>query len=54
MKKLTAFLLGTTLFFSGLTLGFLLSPIKKGIFIGNNSGNKGKGGTSEKLFEMYK
>jgi hypothetical protein len=53
MKKLTAFLLSTALFFAGITIGFLLSPIKKGICIGNNSGNKG-GNNSEKLYEMYK
>ncbi|NLT15662.1 MAG: hypothetical protein GXY05_15150 [Clostridiales bacterium] len=53
MKKLTAFLLSMSLFFTGVTLGFLLSPIKKGIYIGNNSGNKG-GNNSEKLYGMYK
>ncbi len=39
MRKLTAFLMCTTLFSFGVILGFLLSPVKEGISIGNNSGN---------------
>jgi len=39
MKKATAFLLCATFFSFGMILGFLLAPIKKGISIGNNSGN---------------
>lgn len=54
MKKTLAFLMSAAFFFAGITLGFVLSPIKKGIFIGNNSGNRGGGYNSEKLFELYK
>jgi hypothetical protein len=50
MKKSTVFMLCTTLFFVGTTLGFILSPIKKGIYIGNNNGNR-DGGLSMKKFE---
>lgn len=39
MNKMTAFLISTICFLLGLVLGFLIAPIKKGIQIGNNSGN---------------
>lgn len=39
MRKSTGALLGGMLFFAGVVVGFLLSPIQKGISIGNNSGN---------------
>lgn len=54
MKKLTAFLLGSTLFFAGITIGFILSPIKKGIYVGNNSGNKDSGFGVKKFEDIYK
>ena len=53
MKKLTAFLVSMTLFFTGVTSGFLLSTIRKGIYIGNSSGNKG-GNNSYKHSGMHK
>ncbi len=37
MNKLTAFLLATTSFLAGVIAGFLLSPVKHGINIGNNN-----------------
>jgi hypothetical protein len=40
MKKSTAILLSTMVFFLGIVLGFLVAPIKNGISIGNNNGNK--------------
>lgn len=39
MKKSEVILATLCGFFFGVILGFLLSPIKKGIDIGNNSGN---------------
>lgn len=54
MRKLTGFLLATTMFFMGVTLGFLFAPIKKGICIGNNSGNRGSGQNSKCCDEMFK
>lgn len=33
------YLILTTTFLTGLILGFLFSPIKKGIYCGNNNGN---------------
>ena len=32
-------LLGAVCFFAGAVVGFLLAPVKKGIYCGNNSGN---------------
>lgn len=32
-------LLGAACFFAGAVVGFLLAPVKKGIYCGNNSGN---------------
>ena len=37
--KLTLILLSVVCFLLGVVLGFLLSPVKKGIAIGNNNGN---------------
>lgn len=39
MKKTTAILLSCSALLFGMVLGFLISPIKKGIEVGNNSGN---------------
>jgi len=39
LKKLTGLLLALTSLFVGIILGFLLSPVKHGINIGNDSGN---------------
>ena len=39
MKKSSVFLLSTTLLFLGVIIGFLSSPVKHGISIGNHSGN---------------
>ena len=39
MDKNEKILLGTACFFAGAVVGFLISPIKKGIYCGNNSGN---------------
>lgn len=35
-------LLGTACFLGGVVAGFLISPIKKGMYIGNNCGNNFK------------
>lgn len=43
MKKSTVALLCSTMLLLGTLLGFLLSPIKKGLYIGNNSGNNHNG-----------
>lgn len=43
MKKSTVALLCSTMLLLGTLLGFLLSPIKKGLYIGNNSGNNNNG-----------
>jgi len=44
MNKGTAILLSATMFFLGIIVGFLFSPIKSGLnmSIGNNSGNEYK------------
>ena len=42
MKKTTAILLSCSALLFGMVLGFLISPIKKGIEVGNNSGNSRK------------
>ncbi|HHV09805.1 MAG TPA: hypothetical protein GXX75_05960 [Clostridiales bacterium] len=39
MKKSEIIFLSVCAFLSGLVLGFLIAPIKKGLEIGNNSGN---------------
>ena len=39
MKRSTAFLLAALTLMTGMVLGFLFSPVKGGIHIGNNSGN---------------
>ncbi|HEX2985735.1 MAG TPA: hypothetical protein VHO71_02865 [Caproiciproducens sp.] len=39
MDRTTRFLLGTTMFLLGIIIGFLISPIKKGMCFGNHSGN---------------
>ena len=39
MKKSEVVLMSLCSFFFGVILGFLISPVKKGIDIGNNSGN---------------
>lgn len=39
MNKSTGIIFGAAVFFAGVICGFFLSPIKKGIYIGNNSGN---------------
>ena len=41
MNKSTGILLALTCFFGGIILGFLISPIKKGIYCGNNNANCG-------------
>lgn len=39
MDKNEKILLGAACFFAGAVAGFLIAPIKKGIYCGNNSGN---------------
>ena len=39
MKLDEKVLLGAACFFAGAVAGFLIAPIKKGIYCGNNSGN---------------
>lgn len=39
MNKKEKILLGAACFFSGVVAGFLIAPIKKGIYCGNNNGN---------------
>ncbi|HEX3037551.1 MAG TPA: hypothetical protein VHO94_00980 [Oscillospiraceae bacterium] len=39
MKKSTCFLLTALFFLLGIVTGFMFSPVKHGINIGNNSGN---------------
>jgi len=39
LKKSTCFLLTSLFFVFGIVAGFLLSPVKGGFNIGNNSGN---------------
>ncbi len=39
MKRVEIILLSTCTFLAGLVLGFLIAPVKKGLEIGNNSGN---------------
>ena len=45
MNKSTIFWMSSALFLLGLVLGFLLSPIKKGIYFNNNNRNNGSGNT---------
>ena len=40
MNKKEKILLGAACFFAGVVAGFLIAPIKKGIYCGNNNGNK--------------
>ena len=40
MHKSTGFLLSAAMLFLGIIIGFVLSPIKSGLSIGNNSGNQ--------------
>lgn len=42
MKDKETLLLSTTCFFAGVVVGFLIAPIKKGVYCGNNSGNQYK------------
>lgn len=56
MKKSEIILTGLLCFFIGIVFGFLLSPIKKGIDIGNDSGNttnNNYGNDEEKLFRWF-
>ena len=39
MDKNEKILLGAACFFAGAVAGFLIAPIKKGIYCGNNNGN---------------
>lgn len=39
MKNKEKILLGLTCFLGGVVAGFLIAPIKKGIYCGNNCGN---------------
>ena len=39
MKRSTAFLFAALTLMTGMVLGFLFSPVKGGISIGNNNGN---------------
>lgn len=41
MKKSTIVLLSTTMLLLGIVIGFLTSPVKHGINVGNRSGNHG-------------
>lgn len=49
MREREAKLLGAACFLGGVVIGFLLSPIKKGMYLGNNCGNSysGQGETEE-------
>jgi hypothetical protein len=40
MKKSTVFLLSATFLLLGIVAGFLFSPVKHGVSIGNHSGNQ--------------
>lgn len=53
MKKSNLILLCTTVFSIGIILGFLLAPIKKGISIGNHSGNKFRDDYNDKFDYDY-
>lgn len=39
MRKEEKILVGAACFFAGVVAGFLIAPIKKGIYCGNNNGN---------------
>ena len=39
LKNKETLLLSTTCFLAGVVAGFLIAPIKKGIYCGNNNGN---------------
>ncbi len=39
MKNNEKILLGTACFLGGVVAGFLIAPIKKGVYCGNNNGN---------------
>lgn len=53
MKKSTICLLCSTMLLFGTLLGFLLSPIKKGLYIGNNSGNTNSDPHSDQDESVY-
>ena len=39
MKKATCFLVSTIFLLLGIIIGFIIAPIKKGVYCGNNNGN---------------
>lgn len=41
MNKSTAIWMSISMFFMGMVIGFMLAPIKKGIYCGNNNTNCG-------------
>lgn len=50
MKKDEKILLGAACFLGGMVAGFLIAPIKKGVYCGNNNGNYV--GTKEELEDI--
>ena len=50
MKNKEKVLLGVACFLGGVVSGFLLAPIKKGIYLGNNCGNQVR--SAEELKEL--
>lgn len=54
MNKNEKILFGTTCFFAGAVAGFLISPIKKGIFCGNNYGKNNEDNDENNTDELDK
>lgn len=54
MKKSEVVLMALSSFFFGVIIGFLITPVKKGIEIGNNSGNTTYNGYDEEEVKKTK
>lgn len=52
MDKNEKILLGAACFFAGAVAGFLIAPIKKGIYCGNNNGNNYRNKDEEENDEL--
>lgn len=49
VKNKETLLLSTTCFLAGIVAGFLIAPIKKGVYCGNNNGNNFSKNKNDKL-----
>ena len=52
MRKREAKLLGVACFLGGVVTGFLLAPVKKGMYFGNNCGNTFPDRDNENIYNI--